>query len=198
MFLQFSGRRAILVIYVTAAAIFIFYFCALPLKFALILDLCPEPRLLAGMAIFETRFALRRAGNRRARKKHAPLRPELLSPALAAGKYLLRKLRLEYLEFSGLICESDAARTALLFGLCDGLRRAAAPLGDRLRIRVCADFSGSGSALRLTGMIRLRAGHIILAALCFALKLLEKRLRKWKTDIPLKISCMARWRASAT
>lgn len=180
---------------VTLAAIaaLLFYFCAIPVKFALVVRISNHPGFGAGAAAFEGRFALRRAGKRaRGEKKHLPWKREekklarldALPAALKAGRYLLRHLRLEALRARGRLSAGDAAQTALLCGCASALEGALAPCAPpgAVRLALQPDFSGAGNDLTLCGMVSLRAGHIILAALIGAWNNCIRRIRHGKAS----------------
>lgn len=167
-------------VYFAAAALAAFYLCMVPLKFALVLRMdpstepvpasaAPRPILLLGASAFEPRFAKRHArplASHRQSKAALPS-PLLLKAALKACIYLLRHLRLEQLRAHGSIATGDAAQTALLCGAAEAVQAACTPLNGLVVLRLYPDFSSSSSRLEATGMIGLRAGHIIFAALIF-------------------------------
>ncbi len=186
---------------VTAAAIacFGFYLANIPLKCALVFSTRPQAALSGGASIFEGRFALRRALRKKTGGgKFSLPSPALLRPALHAGRYLFKHTHLERISLQGVVSTADAASTALLAGLGSMLHNACLPLGGAVQLRLQPDFSAQGSDLELTGMISVRLGHIILAALIFALEYGKERYLKWKADIRLKASCTPRLKTSGT
>ena len=191
-----------MIVTLAALACISFYLANIPMKFAIIWRSHPRMELRGGASIFEGRFALRRALKKTNGKKRSPLfllnNPELLRPALHAVRYLMHHTELEYVSLSGIVSPPDAAATALFTGLGNMLHNACLPFGSRLRIHLQPDFSAVGSELELTGMISLRAGHIISAALIFALEYGKVRFEKWKADIRLKASCTPPLKTSAT
>jgi len=198
MSLHFLWRCANLAVYLAAAACFVFYLAAIPLKFAIVFSTNPQPALRSGASIFEGRFALRRAFRPKNAKKRSLPDSRLISPAIRAGKYLLRRLHIDYLRAQGVLSSPDAARTALICGAARSLQAACMELGNRVQISLQPDFSGRNSEIEITGMLSIRAGHIILAAQIFALSYLKERLKTWTQDIRSKISCIPRWKASVT
>ena len=182
-----------LAVRLAALAALLFYFCAVPVKFAFVLRIAEGTRFGAGAAAFENRFALRRAYARaRGNRKHLPwkkverriVRWDTLPAALKAGRYLLRHLRLETLCARGRLSAGDAARTALLCGCAGALEGALAPCAPRgsVRFALQPDFTGAGCDLTLCGMVSLRIGHIILAALIGAGNFSLRRIRHGKAS----------------
>ena len=175
-----------MIVTLAALACIGFYLANIPMKFAIIWRSHPRMELRGGASIFECRFALRRALKKASGKKRSPLpllnNPELLRPALHAVRYLMRHTELEYVSLSGIVSPPDAAATALFTGLGNMLHNACLPFGSRLRIHLQPDFSAAGSELELTGMISLRAGHIISAALMGAWHYLIGRLPHGKAS----------------
>lgn len=176
-----------------AVAVLLFYLCAIPVKFALVVRIADAPGFGAGAAAFEGRFALRRAGKRaRGEKKHLPwrkgerkiARTDALPAALKAARYLMRHLRLEALRAWGSLSAGDAAQTALICGCAGALEGALSPCvpPGTVRLALQPDFSGGGNDLTLCGMVSLRAGHIILAALIGAWNYLLRRIRHGKAS----------------
>ena len=186
-------------VYLAAIFTFGFYLSAVPVKFALMLRVSSQPGFGTGTAIFEGRYALRKA-NRRAlgEKKHLPWKRagrdlKKSSFALQISRFLLKNMHLESLHAQGRIGLPDAAQTALTCGFA---RAAEGALGARIgpgavRFAVEPDFSGGGIDLVLWGMFSIRAGQIILGALNGARETISdfvsRRIQQW-TSIPLKIS----------
>ena len=188
-----------LTVYLAAALTFGFYLSAVPVKFALILRVAAKPGFGAGTAIFEGRYALRKARRRaNGKKKHLPWgsigkRLEKGAAALRIARKLVKNMRLEALHARGRIGLPDAAQTALACGMFRGLEGALdARFGPgAVRFAVDPDFSGGGSELMLWGMFSISAGHIILGALNGAWETISdtisRRIQQW-TSTPLKIS----------
>ena len=186
-------------VYLAAIFTFGFYLNAVPVKFALMLRASGKPGFGAGIAIFEGRFALKKA-NRRAlgEKKHLPWKRAgadlaKLPDRFRLARHFLRSVQLESLHIHGKLGLPDAAETALACGL---LRAAEGALGacvqpGAVRFAVDPDFSGGGCELVLWGMFSITAGHIILGALNGAVETISdsisRRIQQW-TSIPLKIS----------
>lgn len=172
---------------------FLFYFNAVPVKFAFMLRLSSGAGFGAGVSAFEGRFAVRRARQRAlGEKKRLPWkraerdvdRAAILPAVLAAGRYLLRHLHLDALRASGRVSTPDAAKTALLCGCASALEAALAPCAQSslVRLRLEPDFSGAGSDVTLCGMVSLRLGHIMLAALIGARHFLIRRIQHGKAS----------------
>lgn len=172
-----------------AIAAFGFYLCAVPVKFALSVRIHSGARAGAAIAAFEGRWALRRAARRaleapKARRSGPKLDLSCALPAaLKALKYLFRHLKLETLRAEGAFGARDAAQTALICGCARAIKRALAPVSPpgMLRVRVEPDFHGGGE-LTLCGMISLRLGHIICAAILCAAEYILRRLRHGKAS----------------
>lgn len=182
-----------LAVWIAAIAAFLFYLNAIPVKFALILYTDGRPGFGAGLAPFEGRFALRSANRRArgakkrpARKKNGRARAHsaALHGALKAGRYLLRHLKLDSLRVWGRVSMPDAAQTALLCGCARALEGALAPIAPpgAVRFSLQPDFSGGNSDVTLCGMVSLRTGHIILAALIGAWNTMLRRIQHGKTS----------------
>ena len=196
-------------VYFVAAVALLFYLCSVPVKFAWETRIGRGTAFGAGSSIFEGRYALRGAHRRMlGEKKHLPWKKaeldvskaDALPALLHAARYALRHMRLERLHLSGTIGARDAAATALMCGLARSLQAAlepAAPPGT-IHLDPAPDFTCDGSDLVFSGMISMRAGHIMLAALIGAQHYVRRRLAPWKENIRLKISCARRWRTYAT
>ena len=195
----FCWEDANLAVYFAAALTFGFYLSAVPVKFALMLRIAKRSGFGTGTAIFEGRYALRRARRReRGEKKHLPWKRvgsglKKSPQALQITRQILKSLRLEEVRAHGKIGLPDAAQTALACGLMRAAEGVfAARLGpNAVRFDVSPDFSGGGSELVLWGMFSISAGHIILGALNgareIAFGLIARRIQQW-TSIPLRIS----------
>lgn len=186
---------------VTLAALicFGFYLANIPLKCALVFTSHPQAAIGRGVAIFEGRFALRRALRRKKVGGRFSLPdPVLLRPTLGAAKYLLRRIHIERLCLRGIVSTDDAASTAILAGLGNLISSASFPFGGIVLVELYPDFSARGSDVELTGMIAAKLGHIILAALIFAFEYGKERYQKWKAGIPLRALCRPPLKTSAT
>jgi len=171
------------------AAVALFYLSAIPIHVAFRLQLGGGSRFTLGISIFEPRFALRRAAGTRA-DFVPPKPPENLriTDALSAAKAALKHLKLESARIDGRLGTDDAALTAMICGSVSSIGcalRCAA--GRKIRIGLTPDFSADRLRAELSGMICVRAGHIMIAALMGALQYGSRRLKEW-TSIPLKVS----------
>ena len=178
---------------IAAALIFILYLSAVPVKLALKIRTSPAPAFGAGIAVFERRFALRQAEKRiSGEKKHLPWKKFAVDAQklrmLRALKYILPRIKIEKLVLTGSISSGDAAGTALICGSVNSIGAALEAIWpEGTQIFLQSDFSGKGSALQFSGMVSLRAGHIILAALIGAVEVIKGRISQWKST-RLKIS----------
>ena len=188
-----------LTVYLAAFVTFGFYLSAIPVKFVLLLRVASKPGFGVGTAIFESRFAFKKANQRAlGEKKHLPWKRvdadfQKLPSKFKLALHFLQSMRLEALRAEGRIGLPDAAQTALACGLA---RAAEGALGTRIgpgavRFAVNPDFSGGGIELAIWGIFSVRAGQIILSALNGAWEIISdsisRRIQQW-TSIPLRIS----------
>ena len=163
-------------VYIAAAIVFLYYFSAIPVKLAIILHISARPGFGAGASVFEGRYAFNSAHLRcLGLKKRLPWkraetdlqRGPALTAFLKSGKYLLKHIRLEQLRAEGRVSSSDAARTALVCGCTRVLEGSLLPIASpgRVQLRLEPDFSSGVSDVLFCGMVSVRAGHIMLAAL---------------------------------
>ena len=195
----FCWEDANLAVYFAAALTFGFYLSAVPVKFALMLRIAKRSGFGTGPAIFEGRYALRKARRReRGEKKHLPwgrigTKLKGAPPALRIIRQISNNIRLEEIHAYGKIGLPDAAQTALACGLANAAEGIfIARLGSAaVRFDVSPDFSGGGSELVIWGMFSTSAGQIILGALNGAREIVSgfiaRRIQQW-TSTPLKIS----------
>ena len=179
------------VIFVFLALLFL-YAAAIPVKFALEVQLGSGIKFGTGISIFAKRYAAKAARLRclgeKKRRFRRRKKPDLnLNAAISAGmkpaRYLLRHVRLESLELCGRLCLGDAARTAMVCGCLHSLEGMLLPMAEsRVSLRPQADFSAGQSELHLRGMVSLSAGHIILAALIGAWNYMIRRISHGKAS----------------
>ena len=176
-------------VFFAAGAALLFYICAIPVKFALLLRLGGGPGFGTGVSIFESRFALRSAHaralgkkKRRARKKGG-LNAEKLQAAFRTAGHLLRRGRLERLRLEGSIALPDAAQTALICGSLNSLNAALQPLlPGRVNLQLQPQFSASAGSAVLCCIVSMPLGYIISAALMGAWHYLTGRLPHGKAS----------------
>ncbi len=162
------------------AAVTLFYLSAIPIHIALRLS---ADGFGVGISAFEPRFARRHALQPR---KSGGTLPKSLSPRDILE--IVKKLKIDSIVLRGVFGCDDAAVTALVCGGISSLAGALRGiLGPNVRISVQPDFSANGMRAELTGMISIRAGHIMLAALHGAYQIGSRRFKQW-TSIPLKAS----------
>lgn len=176
------------------AAVTLFYLGAVPIHIAFTLKLGQDSGFRIGVSAFEPRFALRHAHRLRPDSFRSPAflknmdTPGLLKSALKTLKYALEHIRIEQIDLHGVFGSDDAALTALV---CGGASAIACALhsstGRNIRLRLRPDFSGGPVRAELTGMISVRVGHIMLAALLGAYQYGSRRLKEW-TGTPLRAS----------
>ena len=177
----------------TATGLLLFYFAMIPLHFALIVRINGHTDFGAGLSAFEGRYALRSARMRACgEKKHWPwkavgmdLEKAGIIPAVFhTAVHLLRHARVERLCLEGRISLPDAAGTALLCGGAHVLLGMLAPFAaqNALRVRLQPDFTAAGSDVLFSGMVSIRTGHIILAALIGAWNYMIRRISHGKAS----------------
>lgn len=178
------------------AGVALFYLGAVPLKLAFWLRIGSEGSgFRFAVAPFEARFARRIVVKRRDGRRKPSRLLRRLNPlaaakaAFRAAKFLVRRVRVDEIELDGRFGAEDAALTALLCGgvsaLGNGLRCAT---GRPIRLSLSPDFSGGSLHGELTGMISVRLGHIIAAALLGAYQYVTGRFTTPWTSTPLKAS----------
>lgn len=176
------------------AAVALFYFGAIPIHIAVCLQLGANAGFGFGVSPFEPRFALQRARHQQSAGGKLPpfwkkisLR-DALPGALRALRYAAAHVRIERVRLDGTFASDDAALTALVCGGATALGSALrCALSREVRFSLRPDFSGGPLRAELSGMISMRVGHIMLAALLGALQYGSRRLKEW-TSIPLKAS----------
>ena len=166
-------------------AVALFYLGAVPLRIVMYLHLGQKTRFGLAIAPFEARFARKIALKRQSGQKKPPLflRNMRLLPSLKAilraARFLFRHIRLDRVEMNGAFGTDDAAATAWI---CGGLYALGTTIGCATRkpilLNVRPDFSGGALHADLNGMISVRVGHIILAALLGAYEYVAWRLKE--------------------
>lgn len=163
-----------------------FYICAVPIKIALHLQIGGKAKFAAGISAFESKLADRMALRHmhRDKKPSHPLRSlhslRQISACLAAVRYLCAHLKIEAFRATGVIATSDAAHTALLSGFANALSGAFIQ-NPHIHIRLRSDFSADHADVRLCGMISIRIGHIIGAAITGVAHYIKGGFASWKS-----------------
>ena len=135
------------------------YLAAVPVCAAFCVSSADGLRAGAGVGVFVSRGAWARARRAMAGARRRGRRGDYRR---ALG--LARRLRLSRFSLRGRLGLGDAAATALAGGAVTALLGAALrSRADAVEIRLAPDFSGE-PRVELRGMIRVRAGQIILAA----------------------------------
>ena len=116
------------------------------------------------------------------------LRPSNPPPLKNTLHFLKERVRLDRLNVDASVCLGDAALTAPACALLTACAEAAHHiLPDALvRCRFSCAFSGRG-VLRALGIVSLRGGHIMIAALILGRDVIARRLHQW-TNTPSKPS----------
>ena len=137
-----------------------------------------------GIAPFEGRFALRRALKPMKMPEKTPEDFDL-SAIIRGGRYLLRHIRMESIRLTGSFGSDDAALTALVCGGVNSLGYACRARSGKILINLRPDFNASALCADVSGMISVRIGHIIFAALLSIIEYASGRLKPW-TNTPSK------------
>lgn len=109
----------------------------------------------------------------------------------------VRNLRVEAFSLQGRLSLGDAAATATACGALTALACALGTVAGESQIDIAPDFDSAELGAALQGMIRARAGQIILAAARGELNTARERIARW-TDTRLKASWPPPWKTSAT
>ena len=165
-----------------AAAVLLFYAAAIPVHIAFRLQTDADVPFRFGISLFVPRRPLKSVRQNKKRFRF----PIKLHPADAffAAKTALRQLKIDRITLSGEFGSGDAAATALI---CGSISAIGCMICKRAALRLTPDFSADRLRVDLTGMISLRAGHIMTAALLGAFQYGLRRFKAW-TGIPLKAS----------
>ena len=166
-----------MIVYWVALLEFIFYLCAVPLHIAVYFRAGQDLKAAAAFAPFEKRYAQRRAAVRltkqnKPRKSGAPKNVRLLLR-------MVLRLRRGRIRIYGRLSTGDAAGTSLLIGGIQAAECSLKPFIPDMRLRITPDFNASRSYAELEGMITLRSGQIILAAVSGAVKNTGRRITQW-------------------
>lgn len=129
----------------------------------------------AGIGFITANGAVKRAqenaaGAKRKKKKRRKLEREIIS-------YLIKHVKLERIFISGVIAFEDKMAAALAAGAVYALSECA-----RKKI-VClarADFASSVSSIEITGILSIKTGHIICAAMKKAEISMREKVKTWK------------------
>lgn len=180
-----------MVLSLTVTGVALFYLGAIPICFAFHLRWNDAPEIGTGLALFEARFAMRRAqrlfspslSGASPKPKDRTLR---IRAGLRAARSLLSHLPPNGACLFGTLGTSDAALTATLCGSVNALGGALnASTNRRVALSLQPDFSANRFCIEASGMISTRAGHIMLAAFLGALEYETGRFRSW-ISTPLK------------
>lgn len=168
----------------------LFYLGAIPFKFAFCLKIGAESGFHMGISIFESRFAVRKAMQFSQNTFHTPAFLQNLSfkSAFFSAKRMLRFLlrHLECFHLRGMLSTGDAAMTAWICGSISSFGYTLCGITDQCFSLECTpDFSTGNFCMELHGMLSIRAGHIIIAALLGAFEYGSGRFKSWK-NIPSK------------
>ena len=165
-----------------AAAVLLFYAAAIPVHITFRLQTDADVPFRFGISLFEPCRSFKPVQRREKRFRL----PGKLHPADAflSVKTALKRLRIERIILNGSFGSGDAAATALI---CGSISAIGCMICKYAALRLTPDFSADRLRVDLTGMISLRAGHIMTAALFGAIQYGSRRFKAW-TGIPLKAS----------
>ena len=165
-----------------AVALTLFYIAAIPVHIVFRLQTDSEKPFRIGITLFDPRFAF----SHPRRKRRNFRRPNAFHPfdALTAAKTVLRHMKFDQIRLDGEFGSGDAALTALI---CGSIFAIGSMLSGRTSLRLNPDFSADHLRIDLTGMISMRFGHIMTAALLSAFQYGLRRFKAW-TNIPSKAS----------
>ena len=169
------------------AAVTLFYLSAIPVHVAFYMCIDTDYQFGLGVSIFEPRFAIRRSLKQNTGLK-PPKLPEKLHPAdiLSSIRTVLKHIRIERIRMDGIFGSSDAAATALICGGISAINCSLSGMSKGIvHLNLQPDFSADRLRIDLSGMISLRAGHIMIAALLGAIQYGSRRFKAW-TSIPSK------------
>ena len=170
-----------MIVYWVALIEALFYLCAIPLHIAVYFRSGDGLRFSAGLAVFEGEYARRRAFRRLSKEKR-PFEDMISGFTPSRARLALDILphpRVVSIRVNGSFSAGDAAVTAMLTGGIRALECAFRPLFADMVFRVTPDFNASRSYADLCGMISLRSGQIIYAALSGAVKNTNRRVTQW-------------------
>lgn len=157
-----------MVVYLVALMAALFYAANVPVRIAFTLRLGEQSHLRIGVGLFNARWITHKQIGLFEKK---PSKSQSRMPMIRAGLRLIRRANLKDARISLQLGTGDAARTAMLCG-------AAGTILSSLRLpgRVTPDFNQSQLALSAGGMVYLRAGHIMLAAMHLAREQAKERI----------------------
>ncbi len=154
-----------MIVYFWTAFLMVFYASNLPFCLAVDIDTQRQEAIRVGVGVFIP-----------PKRLHPPSFPAAgPRPALPRGATLRALIVLvKHIQIRGeaSLCAGDAALTALLSGAVIALS-----LG---RVRTLPDFSAGPIHARLYGMVSVKPGHIMLAALVWAQEEISGRISTWK------------------
>ncbi|MBR6767227.1 MAG: hypothetical protein IKM02_04680 [Clostridia bacterium] len=171
-----------MIVYLVAAIEILLYLCAVPLHIAVCFQAGDSFSTSAAFSFFEGRFAKRRAFMRleRAEKKPPDAHKGISMPRkVRLILHILRHMDSISIKIHGNVSTSDAAATALICGCARSVEYALRPFFPGLMLDIFPDFTGEKFRTELYGMISLRSGQIIRAALKGALKNANRRITQW-------------------
>lgn len=182
-------------VYLTTAAAALFYALNLPIRFAFTLNIGDENLLRVGVGLFQARYIIEKRFELSGEKARATYQKvnqnrsgSVMRAGLGSARHFIRHARFPDARMSIRLGVGDAALTALICGTFQILLQALNMSGViRLPARVTPDFSHQRLTLSAGGMVHVRLGHIIGAALVFVRELVSGRIKQW-TDIQLRVS----------
>lgn len=168
-------------VYWVAAAQILFYLNAIPIRLILLIESENGVQFGFGVALFEKRFAWRRALANMGlpQKQRGTPSVEKLSKHKALLFHFFKALHFDELSFHGEVAFKDAAATALICGSFTIFEYILRPFFPKLSLQIAPQFNKSAPHIHLNGMISLRTGQIISAVTISALYYVNRRISQW-------------------
>ena len=172
-----------MVVYWVAAAELLFYLCAVPLRMAFCLRSEGEIKFGAGIGFFERRFALNQALARLSGEKPAGKFFKLRWKNIPdAGKLIwgfVKRIQIDQVSLYGRFSMGDAASTALICGGVNALACALRAATPKVSMNIHPEFNHSSVHIELQGMICVRTGQVMFAAILSGLNYANGRIAQW-------------------
>lgn len=178
-----------MLIYLWLALLVGFYASNVPVRAAFSISLGEQNALRLGVGVFSAGWiweknlegaALFSPGW--AKRARMPLNSGSVRFFLRAARYLMRHAVVRDARLSLLLGTGGAASTALICGAVNAVLSVLAARRVPVRARVAPRFEGRALKLSAGGMLSVRAGHIILAAVLGAAQDIARRVKNGKAS----------------
>ncbi len=162
-------------VYLAFAAAVFFYAANIPVRFAFTLSAGDTRALKLGVGVFGARYIIEPELSLPQLRVQADRRwgMEAVHAAAKAGRYLLKRALREGMRLRLHLGTGDAAHTALLWGAATAALSALC-----VPARIEPDFSARQLQVTGSGIIWLRLGHIIRAAILIALEMIKGKVNR--------------------